>query len=173
MGRFIPAFIVKRHKDLDYVGKTAYCSRNGTVLKRNISKTKAIRAEVKRTESTRIVVLVKGNNQHSCEFGAELVGDLYDVIRRYKVFQNEQTKPAIKFCFTDKKGRPRSCEIEDVLENDSLFENFVEPSKWQQLKNMASSFGDNMRFKGKLGVNLAIGNIEAEVEYEPTKKEDV
>ena len=120
----IPAFIVKHHSDLEYIGEKAYCSKTGVVLKRKASGS-TIKAEVRRTEDSKIVILVKNNDQNSCEFGAELIRDLYQVISDYKVFQDKQTRPLIKISYIDKKGREKSCEIEEVLEDDSLIKNSV------------------------------------------------
>jgi hypothetical protein len=161
----IPAFIVKRHKNLDHIGKKAYCSRNGAVLKRN-----GIKAEVKKTENSKIVVLVKNNNQNSCEFGAELLSDLYNIIQKYKVFQDEQTKPAVKICFTDKKGREKNCEIIEILEEYSLIESIVSPTAWQSLKNIAIEIGRKMNFRFAFKGNL--GPLETEAELEIGNKKD-
>jgi len=160
----IPAFIVKRHNNLDYIGKKAYCSSKGAVLKWN-----TIRAEVKKTEDSKIVVLVRGKNTESCEFGVGLICDLYEIIQNYKVFQEKQTKPVIKVWFTDKRGRDQSFEIDEIpeiMEDESLVKNIVEPDVWERLKMISRKFAEKGHFKGKFGLGLKFGpaKVDAEVE---------
>ena len=159
----IPAFIVKQHKNLEYLGKTAYCSRNGAVLKWAAGKSKSIMAEVKKTESTKIVVLVKDNKKESCEFCADLVRDLNDIIQKYKGFQKENERPSVKVCFRDNKRRDQSCVIEELLEEGSWIEQIVDPTQWKRLKGIGEII-KKARIKGKLEANL--GPVKAGVEVE-------
>ena len=159
----IPAFIVKQHEKLDYIGKKAYCSKVGAVLKYN-----GIQAEVKKTENTKIVVLVKNNKSASCEFGAELVGDLYKIILKYRIFKNEKTRPSIKIYYTDKSGYKKYCEIIEVLDKNSLIKDIVTTSVWEKLKKSTSEILKELRFK----VKINIGPIEGEIEKESDNKKD-
>ena len=162
----IPAFIVKRHTNL--VDSDTYCSRNGIVLKHPKNKTKA---EVKKISDYQIVVLVKGNKQNSCEFGADLVGDLYEVIQRYDVFKKEQTQPKIKISFVDKDREEQSCEIRGLLKDNSWVEGLVEPSKMSGLKQIAQGIAKRVSWGFSVDINTKIINVKAQANLGTEKPE--
>lgn len=167
----IPAFIVKRHKDLDhleYLGceKQPYCSKNGAVLKRG-----SIKAEVKKKTNSKIVVLVKGSNEKSCEYGAELITGLYDVIQKYRIFQDDENRPAIKIWFTDKNNKDRSCDIEDILEDDSWIKAKTEPTVMDKLKKIAYKLNMYIKERIKLGVK-DLAEVELEASLGKNKKDE-
>ena len=167
----IPAFIVKRHKDLDHipidaVNEKAYCSRNGAVLKRS-----GIKAEVRKKENSKITVLVKKNDQKSCDFGMELVSDLYSVIQKYKVFQNQETRPLIKIWYTDSKERDKNYEIAEILEANFLAEEINEPNIQDYFTGIISTLKNNFRKKFTFKTKGNIGPAELELEIELDEKE--
>lgn len=127
----IPAFIVKQHKNLDDMYGEPCCSRTGAVLKRG-----KIRAEVRRTEATKLTVRVKGHSEAGDAFGIELIGDLYDAILAYRVFSEAETRPEIKVTYTDDRGRTQSLRVEEVLEDPSILERIKELSLRQRIGGM-------------------------------------
>ena len=158
----VPAFIVKRHTNLR---GTAEClSRNGVVLEHLKHK---IKAEVKRNSDYQINVLVKGADRKSCEFGADLIRDLYSVILNYIVFQEKKNRPSIKISFIDKKGHPRSEELSDLLSDDSWLSQLVEPAKLGRLRHFAQQIDQRLTLGLSGEVPIGKGKVAGEVKLNP------
>jgi len=127
-----------------------------------------IRAEVKKISAQQINVLVKGCGRESCEFGEDLVVDLYNVIRRYRVFQDEKTQPLIKISYVDNKGRSDSCELSVFLEDSKRLEKLVDPKKLTPLKETAQSIGGRLNFR--FAIKVPFVDIEFGMGAKPDKK---
>jgi len=82
----------------------------------------------------------------------------------FKIFQEEETRPGINVSYFDKKGKERTCKIEDILEEASLIENLAEPSIWSQLRAIARQIAVKVKLKTPL--------FDVEGEFDPQKSDD-
>ena len=113
-------------------------------------------AEVKKTEPSKIVILVKGNKKTSREFGAELAGELYRVIQGYNWFQKEE-EPTVKVSFKDKKGNPQNYALGEILDEDSLVKCLVEPPDFMALRDIAITFAKRLPKFESLFESIEVG----------------
>jgi len=92
------------------------------------------------------------------------------VIQKYKVFQDEQTRPAVKITFVDKYGSDQSFDIAAILARDWI-ENLVEHSKLSNLKRTARNIGERLSFGFSAKKTIGQTELGTEVKYEPSSQD--
>jgi len=158
----IPAFIVIRRARS--WGQKTYCSRKGVVLQKPNS---AIMAEVKRVYDYQMNVHVKGTSPESCEFGADLIKDLYGVILDYQGFRDERKRPKIMITYTDMSGKPQSHDIIDFLNDPSWIECLVTSDQFNLLHRIVQYIDQRMTWSLSGEVNVGVAKITAEATFDP------